>query len=74
MTYNVHQVSEHLADGVERFGPLFSFSTAPFETQHYKVNLRKRGSQMVHMQVANYIQEKSSLRSLKTKVPAFYVE
>ena len=67
MTYNIHQVTEHLCDSVRRFGPLFEFSTMPFEHQHYLIKKKIQNSQNVASQVSNSIIQNIALRSLQMR-------
>ena len=68
MTYNLHQVTEHLVASVRRFGPLPSFTTSDFEAQHFRLKKDVRGTQKVHMQLSNIIQERLNIRACHSKI------
>ena len=68
ITYNLHQVTEHLVSSVRRFGPLSSFSTSDFEGQHFRLKKDVKGTQRVHIQLSNIIQERLGLRAMQSKI------
>jgi hypothetical protein len=62
MTYNVHQVTEHLSTAVCHFGPLTNLSSDVFENEHRRLSGRCHGTQQLHMQFSRVLERKMCLR------------
>lgn len=68
-TSNMHNLC-HLMDDVEKFGPLDSFSTYPFESKLYYLKNLIRSGRMPLTQIANRLTEiQSGYLELKFKAP-----
>ena len=68
--YNIHQVTEYLAQAVCHFGPLDDISSAVFENEHHHLSSKCHGTKQVHMQFARVLERKICLRAGRERLPS----
>ncbi|PAA59085.1 hypothetical protein BOX15_Mlig033474g1, partial [Macrostomum lignano] len=64
MTYNAHQVCEHLVPAAFLFGPVWRTSAGLFESLHYGLKTRVKGARFVGDQVHSAIRRQFSRRAV----------